>query len=99
MSEKPPIFPAWLLSGWRVSKSFSEQLACWVGTATPAAWTSPRGAAGSARSPPSTQNSATAKGAVMSMFIGESLIGEGNEVAHIDLLIGSKTGPVGTAFA
>jgi 5,6,7,8-tetrahydromethanopterin hydro-lyase len=35
----------------------------------------------------------------MSMFIGESLVGEGNEVAHIDLLIGSKTGPVGTAFA
>lgn len=35
----------------------------------------------------------------MSMFIGEALVGEGNEVAHIDLLIGSKTGPVGTAFA
>jgi 5,6,7,8-tetrahydromethanopterin hydro-lyase len=33
------------------------------------------------------------------MFIGEALVGEGNEVAHIDLLIGSKTGPVGTAFA
>ena len=33
------------------------------------------------------------------MFIGEALCGEGNEVAHIDLLIGSKTGPVGTAFA
>src|ERR1700732_2460097 len=35
----------------------------------------------------------------MSMFIGEALEGEGNEVAHIDLLIGDKTGPVGTAFA
>jgi 5,6,7,8-tetrahydromethanopterin hydro-lyase len=35
----------------------------------------------------------------MSMFIGEALVGEGNEVAHIDLLIGSKTGPVGAAFA
>src|SRR5688572_1770003 len=35
----------------------------------------------------------------MSMFIGESLVGDGNEVAHIDLLIGSKTGPVGVAFA
>jgi 5,6,7,8-tetrahydromethanopterin hydro-lyase len=35
----------------------------------------------------------------MSMFIGESLVGEGNEVAHIDLLIGSKDGPVGYAFA
>ena len=35
----------------------------------------------------------------MSMYIGESLVGEGNEVAHIDLLIGDKAGPVGTAFA
>jgi 5,6,7,8-tetrahydromethanopterin hydro-lyase len=31
--------------------------------------------------------------------IGEALVGEGNEVAHIDLLIGSKTGPVGQTFA
>ncbi len=35
----------------------------------------------------------------MSMFIGEGLSGEGNEIAHIDLLIGSKDGPVGHAFA
>lgn len=35
----------------------------------------------------------------MSMFIGEALVGDGNEIAHIDLLIGSKEGPVGTAFA
>ena len=35
----------------------------------------------------------------MSMFIGEALVGEGNEIAHIDLLIGAKDGPVGTAFA
>ena len=35
----------------------------------------------------------------MAMFIGEALSGEGNEVAHIDLLIGSKDGPVGHAFA
>src|SRR5262245_37858741 len=35
----------------------------------------------------------------MSMFIGEALTGDGNEVAHIDLLIGPKTGPVGSAFA
>jgi 5,6,7,8-tetrahydromethanopterin hydro-lyase len=33
------------------------------------------------------------------MFVGEALAGEGNEVAHIDLLIGSKDGPVGHAFA
>lgn len=35
----------------------------------------------------------------MSMYIGEALAGDGNEIAHIDLLIGSKTGPVGNAFA
>lgn len=35
----------------------------------------------------------------MSMFIGEGLFGDGNEIAHIDLLIGDKTGPVGAAFA
>jgi 5,6,7,8-tetrahydromethanopterin hydro-lyase len=35
----------------------------------------------------------------MSMFIGEALVGEGNEIAHIDLIIGSKDGPVGVAFA
>src|SRR6185437_11013343 len=31
--------------------------------------------------------------------VGEALVGEGNEIAHIDLLIGSKDGPVGHAFA
>jgi 5,6,7,8-tetrahydromethanopterin hydro-lyase len=31
--------------------------------------------------------------------IGEALVGEGNEIAHIDLMIGDKTGPVGIAFA
>src|SRR4051794_25499612 len=35
----------------------------------------------------------------MSMYIGEGLVGEGNEIAHIDLLIGDKNGPVGVAFA
>jgi len=35
----------------------------------------------------------------MAMFIGEALAGDGNEVAHIDLLIGDKDGPVGAAFA
>src|SRR5208337_2378362 len=28
-------------------------------------------------------------------LIGEALVGEGNEVAHIDLLLGDKNGPVG----
>jgi 5,6,7,8-tetrahydromethanopterin hydro-lyase len=31
-------------------------------------------------------------------FLGESLVGDGNEVAHIDLVIGSKSGPAGVAF-
>ena len=38
----------------------------------------------------------------MSMFIGEALVIEGGDLAnvsHIDLLIGDKGGPVGTAFA
>ena len=35
----------------------------------------------------------------MSLFVGESLVGDGNEVAHIDLMIGDKSGPVGGAFA
>lgn len=33
------------------------------------------------------------------MYVGEALVGEGNEIAHIDLMIGSKEGPVGVAFA
>jgi len=32
-------------------------------------------------------------------LIGEALVGEGSEVAHVDLLIGDKEGPVGDAFA
>ena len=32
-------------------------------------------------------------------MVVESLVGDGNEVAHIDLLIGRKDGPVGEAFA
>lgn len=35
----------------------------------------------------------------MSMYIGEALAGDGNEIAHIDLIIGSKDGPAGIAFA
>ena len=35
----------------------------------------------------------------ITLATGEALTGEGNEVAHIDLLIGSKSGPVGAAFA
>jgi len=32
-------------------------------------------------------------------LVGEALVGEGDEVAHIDLIIGDKDGPVGQAFA
>ena len=35
----------------------------------------------------------------MSFSVGEALSGDGNEIAHIDLLIGDKSGPVGVAFA
>ncbi len=35
----------------------------------------------------------------MQFNIGEALVGDGNEIAHIDLMIGSKDGPVGVAFA
>ena len=33
------------------------------------------------------------------MLVGESLVGEGNEVAHIDLLIGPRGSAVETAYA
>jgi 5,6,7,8-tetrahydromethanopterin hydro-lyase len=33
------------------------------------------------------------------MSVGESLVGDGAEVAHIDLIIGRRDGPVGHAFA
>jgi 5,6,7,8-tetrahydromethanopterin hydro-lyase len=34
-----------------------------------------------------------------SLMVGEALVGEGNEVAHVDLIVGPKDGPVGHAFA
>jgi 5,6,7,8-tetrahydromethanopterin hydro-lyase len=37
-------------------------------------------------------------GMAADFFIGESLVGDGNEIAHIDLIIGSKSGPAGAAF-
>jgi len=33
------------------------------------------------------------------MMVGECLVGDTNEVAHIDIIIGPKGGPVGQAFA
>ena len=35
----------------------------------------------------------------MVYLVGEALVGKGVEIAHIDLIIGEKSGPVGTAFA
>lgn len=35
----------------------------------------------------------------MAFHIGEALVGEGNEIAHVDLIIGDKDGPAGVAFA
>ncbi|MHA1725212.1 MAG: bifunctional 5,6,7,8-tetrahydromethanopterin hydro-lyase/3-hexulose-6-phosphate synthase [Promethearchaeota archaeon] len=32
-------------------------------------------------------------------YVGEALIGEGSNLAHVDLIIGSKYGPVGISFA
>jgi len=31
-------------------------------------------------------------------LVGEALIGDGAEVAHIDLLMGDKVGPIGTGI-
>jgi 5,6,7,8-tetrahydromethanopterin hydro-lyase len=36
---------------------------------------------------------------VPTLAVGESLVGDGDEVAHVDLMIGSKSGPLGEAFA
>jgi 5,6,7,8-tetrahydromethanopterin hydro-lyase len=36
---------------------------------------------------------------ITKLMVGESLVGEGNEVAHIDLIIGPRGGPAETAFA
>lgn len=33
------------------------------------------------------------------MKVGEALVGDGDEVAHVDLIVGPKDGPAGTAFA
>jgi 5,6,7,8-tetrahydromethanopterin hydro-lyase len=33
------------------------------------------------------------------VFIGESFVGEGAEAAHVNVVLGDRTGPVGTAWA
>ncbi len=49
--------------------------------------------------PTTTLSEASITSGKPTYLIGEALIGEGNEVAHIDLLMGDKDGPVGDAFA
>ncbi len=48
---------------------------------------------------PASQSNVTVGNLGGTYLIGEALVGEGNEVAHIDLLMGDKNGPVGKAFA
>jgi bifunctional enzyme Fae/Hps len=48
---------------------------------------------------PAPQSNGTVGYLGSTYLIGESLVGEGNEVAHVDLLMGDKDGPVGKAFA
>jgi len=48
---------------------------------------------------PTIATNAPEENSANTYLIGESLVGEGNEVAHIDLMIGDKDGPVGQAFA
>ena len=48
---------------------------------------------------PTVESEYSAEDAGHTYLIGEALVGEGNEVAHVDLLIGDKQGPVGQAFA
>jgi bifunctional enzyme Fae/Hps len=52
-----------------------------------------------ANSVPTVAEGSSAEFPGKTYLIGEALVGEGNEVAHIDLLIGDKCGPVGDAFA
>jgi bifunctional enzyme Fae/Hps len=48
---------------------------------------------------PTTVPDESAERSGRAYMIGEALLGEGNELAHIDLMIGDKDGPVGKAFA
>ncbi|MGA9388324.1 MAG: bifunctional 5,6,7,8-tetrahydromethanopterin hydro-lyase/3-hexulose-6-phosphate synthase, partial [Candidatus Bathyarchaeia archaeon] len=52
-----------------------------------------------ADSVPTVTEAESAESSGKAFLIGEALVGEGNEVAHIDLLVGDKCGPVGDAFA
>jgi bifunctional enzyme Fae/Hps len=48
---------------------------------------------------PANVSQSNSENEMKAYLIGEALLGEGNEIAHVDLLIGDKDGPVGKAFA
>ncbi len=50
-------------------------------------------------SEPAEAISETAHYKINRMLVGESLVGDGNEIAHIDLIIGPAGSPVETAFS
>ncbi len=50
-------------------------------------------------SEPAEAVSETAHYKINRMLVGESLVGDGNEIAHIDLIIGPAGSPVETAFS
>jgi 5,6,7,8-tetrahydromethanopterin hydro-lyase len=58
-----------------------------------------RGIVSWALAPEDGASSVSDNHAPTTLCVGESLVGDGNEVAHVDLLIGPKSGPVGEAFA
>jgi len=50
-------------------------------------------------SKPAEVTNETAQYKINKMLVGESLVGDGNEVAHIDLIIGPRGSPAETAFS
>lgn len=52
-----------------------------------------------AKTLPTTLHTEAAEANEHVYLVGEALVGEGDEVAHIDLILGDKLGPVGEAFA
>ncbi|MDB5340310.1 MAG: formaldehyde-activating enzyme [Planctomycetaceae bacterium] len=52
-----------------------------------------------ASKPPVATKVAEVESQPKDMLVGTALVGSGNEIAHVDVLIGPKSGPVGIAFA
>jgi 5,6,7,8-tetrahydromethanopterin hydro-lyase len=57
------------------------------------------GSSSLARIPPAISHKEKKMAVINKLLVGESLVGEGNEVAHIDLLIGPRGSAAETAFA